>query len=237
MKNFLKKFFDLDSNERVRQEWLRKVLSDLPSGARLLDAGAGELRNKSLCQHLNYVAQDFGQYEGQGNRKGLQTGAWDTSRIDIVSDITAIPQPDDSFDAILCSEVLEHLPSPQLAIEEFHRLLKPGGKLILTAPFGSLVHFAPYHFSSGFSRYWYEHHLPIVGFQITELTANGDWFALLRQEFIRWPSMARAAGQWSLPLVYLATLCGLIYFALARPAGKSEEVGCFGWQCVAVKKT
>lgn len=236
MRNVIKRIFNLDPNESARQEWLRKVLSDLPSGARILDAGAGELRNKPLCTHLSYLSQDFGQYEGQGNRTGLQTGAWDTSRIDIVSDITNIPQPDASFDAILCSEVLEHLPSPHLAIHEFQRLLKPGGKLILTAPFASLVHFAPYHFASGFSRYWYEYHLPVNGFQITELTANGNWFALLRQEFIRWPTMARQAGQWSLPLVYLATLCGLIYFALARPAGKSEEIGCFGWQCVAMRK-
>jgi ubiquinone/menaquinone biosynthesis C-methylase UbiE len=235
MKNLIKKTFDLAANEDARQQWLRRTLANLPAGLRILDAGAGELRNKRLCTHLDYVSQDFGQYEGQGNRAGLQTGAWDTSRIDIVSDIIDIPQPDGSFDAILCSEVLEHLPSPERAIGEFRRLLKPGGTLILTAPFASLVHFAPYHFASGFSRYWYEHHLPAHGFEIAELTPNGDWFALLRQELIRWPSMARRAGQWSLPFVYLATLVGLVCLALARPGGKTEEIGCFGWHCVATR--
>lgn len=235
MKNLIKKTFDLAANEDARQQWLRRTLANLPAGLRILDAGAGELRNKRLCTHLDYVSQDFGQYEGQGNRAGLQTGAWDTSRIDIVSDIIDIPQPDGSFDAILCSEVLEHLPSPERAIGEFRRLLKPGGTLILTAPFASLVHFAPYHFASGFSRYWYEHHLPAHGFEIAELTPNGDWFALLRQELIRWPSMARHAGQWSLPFVYLATLVGLVCLALARPGGKTEEIGCFGWHCVATR--
>ena len=77
--------------------------------------------------------------------EGLQTGEWDTSRIDLVSDITEIPAPDASFDAILCSEVLEHIPEPTHALDEFMRLLRPGGTLILSAPFASLVHFAPYH--------------------------------------------------------------------------------------------
>src|SRR3990172_6853665 len=139
-------------NEENRQAWLKKTLSDLPQGARILDAGAGELRNRPLCSHLSYVSQDFCQYEGVGDGNRLQTGKWDTSRIDLVCDINAIPEPDAVFDVLLCSEVLEHVPDPTKALDEFTRLLKPGGKLILTAPFTSLVHFAPYHYCSGFSR-------------------------------------------------------------------------------------
>jgi ubiquinone/menaquinone biosynthesis C-methylase UbiE len=154
-----------------REQWLGDVLAKLPEHYRVLDAGAGELRNRRFCEHLEYVSQDFCQYEGTGNSQGLQTGTWDNSKIDIVSDITNIPEPDGSFDAILCSEVLEHIPQPSAALDEFQRLLKPGGVLILTAPFASLVHFAPYHFCTGFSRYWYEHHLPERGFQIEHLTA------------------------------------------------------------------
>lgn len=236
IKEHLKKLLKLDANEDTRNAWLQKTLGSLPAGVRILDAGAGELRNKPLCAHLNYVSQDFCQYEGRGNQTGLQTGAWDTSRIDLVCDIVNIPELDASFDAVLCSEVLEHVPSPHLALAEFQRLLKPGGKLILTAPFASLVHFAPYHFATGFSRYWYEYHLPQCGFEITELTPNGDWFALFRQEIIRWPGMARRAHQLTLPLVYLAAIFGLLYFALARPGRESSETACFGWQCVAVKK-
>jgi SAM-dependent methyltransferase len=121
---------------------------------RLLDAGAGGLRNKPLFSHLSYVSQDICQYEGKGDGDGFHTGKWDTKHIDLICDIAKIPEEDNSFDVILCSEVFEHLPDPILALDEFARLLKPGGLLIITAPFASFVHFAPYHYCSGFSRYW-----------------------------------------------------------------------------------
>ncbi len=188
---FIKKIIGINANEEARNWWLAKTLAAIPSGLRILDAGAGELRNKSLCDHLIYVSQDVCQYDGRGDAKGLQTGTWDTSKIDIVYDIKSIPEPDCSFDVTLCSEVFEHLPDSLKALDEFARLLKPGGKLILTAPFASLVHFAPYHYVTGFSRYCYEHHLPLKGFKICELVSNVDRFLYLKQEMLRLPCMAR----------------------------------------------
>jgi SAM-dependent methyltransferase len=223
-------------NEENRQAWLKKTLSGLPQSSRILDAGAGELRNRPLCGHLTYVSQDFCQYQGGGNGKGLQTRRWNTSRIDLICDITAIPEPDAAFDAILCSEVLEHVPDPIKAIHEFARLLKPGGKLILTAPFASLVHFAPYHYCTGFSRYWYDHHLPRCGFRIEELTPNGDWFAYCRQELTRLGSMARRYDDWTWPLAYMLGAVGALYFKV-RGGKKADDLACFRWQCVVVKNS
>jgi len=229
--------FTEDINQLNRQGWLKKTLAAMPAGQRILDAGAGELQNRKLCDHLQYVSQDFCQYDGQRGgaiEEGLQNKAWDTSRIDLVCDITAITAADNSFDAILCSEVLEHVPEPTHALDEFARLLKPGGILILTAPFGSQVHMAPYHFCTGFSKYWYEHHLPKRGFKISELAPNGDWYALLRQEITRLGSLERRRGSWTWPLAYAYSLLGLAYFRL-RSKKTAEDLGCFGWHCVAVK--
>ena len=226
--------FHRNISEENRARWLRKVLSDVPAGWRILDAGAGELRNRPFCSHLQYVSQDFGQYEGTGDGTGLQTGKWDTSSIDIVSDITAIPEKDGSFDAILCSEVLEHIPNPTMALDEFARLLRPGGVLILTAPLASWVHFAPYHYCTGFSRYWYEFHLPPRGLRVQELSPNGDWFAYCRQEMLRLGSMARRYGDWSWPLAYALGVLGLGDFKI-RGGKPADDLACFGWHCVAIK--
>lgn len=172
-------------NEQTRKEWLRSTLANIEAGSRILDAGAGQLANKPFCAHLDYVSQDFCDYEGVGNEQGLQHENWNTDGIDIRSDITAIPEADHSFDTILCSEVLEHVPYPEKALQELTRLLKPGGNLILTAPFCSLTHFAPYHFSSGFNQYFYQHHLENLGYQIEEISSNGNFFDYMFQELGR----------------------------------------------------
>lgn len=178
------------SNETTRVAWIEKTLKAFPAGLKILDAGAGEQQFRKFCPHLEYVSQDFGQYNGQGDGSGLQTGNWDQTKLDIVGDITAIPRPDGSFDAIMCTEVFEHLPDPIRAIREFSRLLKKDGRLLLTAPFCSLTHFAPFHFYTGFNRYFYETHLPANDFIIDELITNGDYFEFLAQEVkrIRWAS-------------------------------------------------
>jgi ubiquinone/menaquinone biosynthesis C-methylase UbiE len=174
----------------ARIEWIAQTLRNLPSGQRILDAGAGELQFKKYCSHLKYVAQDFAKYDGVGDRRGLTTGRWDQTGLDIVSDITSIPEPDESFDAIMCIEVFEHLPNPILAIREFARLLRPGGQLIVTAPFCSLTHFAPFHFCTGFSRYFYQTHLANHRFEIIELQENGNYFEYFASELRRVPDIA-----------------------------------------------
>ena len=143
-------------NSEIRDAWVSKTLSALPAGLKLLDAGAGEQRYKKHCSHLEYISQDFCQYDGTGDKQGLQTGQWDTSKIDIVCDIAHIPLESQSVDCVLCTEVLEHVPDPVAVLKELCRLVKEDGYLIVTAPITSLTHFAPYHFATGFNRYWYE---------------------------------------------------------------------------------
>jgi SAM-dependent methyltransferase len=227
------------NNEKNRRTWLAARLAALPKGIRILDAGAGELANRPLCAHLDYVSQDFGQYDGKGDGAGMQVGRWDTSKIDIVCDVVAIPEPDASFEAILCSEVLEHVPDPLLAVKEFSRLLKPGGILILTAPFCSLTHFAPYHFSTGFSSYWYDHHLKANGFEILEMTPNGNWFHCLAQELWRLPKMAGTyswrPGGW-LALVFAVPVLLMLAILAGRRDRGSSELLAYGWHVLARRR-
>lgn len=178
-------------NKANRDAWLKHTLASIPPGQRILDAGAGELQYKPLCAHLDYVSQDFAQYDGQGDGVALQTDTWAQSQLDIVSDIASIPEPDVSFDAVMCIEVLEHLPDPVRTLRELARLLRPGGTLIVTAPFCSLTHFSPYFYYTGYSRYFYEHWLGELGFEIEDMQWNGNYFDYLAQELRRLPQIGQ----------------------------------------------
>jgi len=227
------------TNQSVRESWLKKTLNRIPSGFRILDAGAGEQTYKRFCSHLNYVAQDFDKYDGKGNSLGLQMGNWNQSDLDIISDITTIPEPDASFDAVMCVEVFEHLPEPIKAIKEFYRLLKPGGYLILTAPFCSLTHFAPYHFYTGYNRYFYETHLVANGFETLDLQSNGNYFEYLAQEVRRVPEIARRYAK-RYPNFFEFLTMKLCLYVLERFSKKdigSNEILNFGYHVFAVKKT
>jgi SAM-dependent methyltransferase len=229
-------------NENTRQRWLKKTLSTIPKGSRILDVGAGESVNKPLCSHLEYISQDFCQYDGIGDSSGLQTEQWNTSKIDIVCDIVNIPRSDSSFDAVLCSEVFEHLPDPVAALKELSRLLRPKGVLILTAPFCSLTHFAPYHYSTGFNRYFYEKHLTKLGFYILELKVNGNYFEYLGQEIRRITSVANKYSPSSRSSKFRKFVEKISERILLKKLKKlnsndagSDELLCFGYHLLARK--
>lgn len=221
-----------------RERWVEEKLKKIPVGKRILDAGAGELQFKKFCKHLEYVSQDFAQYNGEGNTLGLQTKTWSYDGIDIISDISSIPQPDQSFDAIMCIEVLEHIPDPILAIKEFSRLLKKDGQLIITAPFCSLTHFAPYHFATGFNKYYYEKHLSDHNFEIIEMTPNGNYFEFLASEVRRVPYVVSTYTKKKFNLMdnlVQSLFLNILEKNASRQIG-SEDLLCVGYHIVARKK-
>jgi len=225
------------TNEAARVKWIEQTLKKIPEGLTILDAGAGESQFKKFCSHLKYIAQDFGEYEGTGE-VGLQTGKWDNSKLDIVSDILSIPLPDHSVDAIMCTEVLEHIPDPLGAIKEFGRLMKPGGYLLITAPFTSLTHFAPYHFASGLSKFFYEKHLPDNNFEITDLQLNGNFFEYVAQENRRINSIAlkytgKKINFFQKIIIHLNLL---MLEKLSKKDKGSSELLCYGVHVFARKK-
>ncbi|MBS1732383.1 MAG: methyltransferase domain-containing protein [Bacteroidetes bacterium] len=244
MKDFIKATFGLQNskaglgNDTARVDWIISKLKELPKGSRLLDAGAGEMRFRKYCEHLIYIAQDFAQYDPSKIDMGLQMEKWDYTGLDIVCDIINIPEPNGSFDNIMCIEVIEHIPDPAKVFPEFSRLLKPGGKLILTAPFCSLTHFAPYHYSTGFSRFYYEKHLADHGFEIIELVENGNYFEYLAQELRRLPEvLQKYTGKQPGTKERAATtyLLNMMEEASAHDKG-SKELLCYGIQVLARKK-
>jgi len=149
----------------IRDQWIKAEAAKLAPGSRVLDAGAGASKYRPFFSHCRYETQDFCKYEGP-LVKYVQP-------IDHVCDITKIPLPDACLDAILCTEVFEHVPDPISVLKEFSRLIKKGGRLWLTAPHGSQVHMKPYHYYNGFSHFWYRHWLPFSGFQVDRVDSQG----------------------------------------------------------------
>ena len=111
----------------------------LEPGMRVLDAGCGSGRH--LCEAFRTpgvaVAGVDLSWDDLRKAKGYlslmareTTGNWIITR----ADIAALPYADGSFDVVVCSEVLEHLPDGKAAVAELVRVLKPGGDLVVTVP-------------------------------------------------------------------------------------------------------
>lgn len=115
----------------------------LQTGDRVLDLGCGEGRH-ILQLHdyadVNCVGVDLGFDDIQIARdrfhewtgKSCPNGA---DRWTILNgDALSLPFADESFDVIVCSEVLEHIPDYETALDEIERILKPGGTLAASVP-------------------------------------------------------------------------------------------------------
>ncbi|RVQ65799.1 SAM-dependent methyltransferase [Croceicoccus ponticola] len=125
-------------------------------GSRVLDAASGSQPYRHLLDHCLYESADF----EQSNRPYAPTTH--------VCDLTAIPVESEHFDAILFNQGLEHMPDPLAVLNELHRVLKPGGRILCTAPFFYEEHEQPYDFYR-YTQFAYQHMFPSAGFRIERL--------------------------------------------------------------------
>lgn len=102
-----------------------------------LDVGSAGERNKDLFPNSTTVDIDPANHP------------------DVVADAHALPFPDASYEVIVCKEMLEHAKRPEVVLNEFKRVLVPGGKLILSTRFLFPIHEAP-HDHWRFTRYCLE---------------------------------------------------------------------------------
>jgi SAM-dependent methyltransferase len=168
-----------------RDRWVAEQAASLPAGARVLDLGAGSCPYRALFAHCRYETQDFARLGDDQLRHGGY------GNIDYRCDIAHVPVADGTFDAILCTEVLEHVAEPINAVKEMARILKPGGHLMLTAPLGSGIHQEPYHYYGGYTPYWYQDFLGAAGFSEIRVEANAGSFRFYGQESIRFVQTTR----------------------------------------------
>jgi len=173
-------------NQKFRDKFVRNWIESLPryDGNTFLDIGAGNMPYRTIVTDMGfrYLSQDFGQYSGDTKAPGQQAGVgnWTTCGHDITCDIADLPHETAAF--FLCTEVLEHVPDPVAALKAIANSAKGGAVGLITVPFSSRMHQAPFWFSSGLSPYWFIHHAPTCGLEVTKITKVGDFVDVLIQE-------------------------------------------------------
>lgn len=126
----------------------------------LLDIGAGSLAWKNLlcAAATKYISSDY-----SCTHKDL----------DLIFDVTKpFPIADSTYDSLFCHSVLEHTPEPWNAFDEFYRVLKSDGILILSVPFVFYVHGAPNDFFR-FTKYGVVQLAEKAGFTVEKLVPSG----------------------------------------------------------------
>jgi SAM-dependent methyltransferase len=115
---------------------------DLRAGDRLLDLGCGLGRHtyEALVKGADVVSCDMAYAELASIRDTspmlVDDGLFDPSllHVQVRGDGTRLPFPDASFDKVIASEVLEHVPDDAAAYDELMRILRPGGTIAVTVP-------------------------------------------------------------------------------------------------------
>jgi SAM-dependent methyltransferase len=149
---------------------------------RVIDLGSGTMPFKGLLgdQVMSYDTLDIAP------RSEMTTYVGDIQDMQMIQDA--------SYDSAICLEVLEHVPSPQRAVREVHRILEPGGFVIVSVPHLSRLHDEPHDYYR-FTKYGLRHLLETAGFEVLELREKGGLVAFLGHQ----ASTLLLAAVWSVP--------------------------------------
>lgn len=133
---------------------------------RVLDAGAGTLSYRHVVKPY---AREYRSLDLKATHPDL----------DYLGDIQQMPLPDAQFDTVFSAEVLEHVPDPNQALREVYRVLKPGGKLVMSIPHLMYLHNEPNDFYR-YTKYGLRVLLERAGFTVTLIEPSGGLFSFLQ---------------------------------------------------------
>jgi SAM-dependent methyltransferase len=212
-------------------DFSEEAASKIAPGDRVLDAGAGQGRFKADFVHTRYFGVDL----------AVGDSSWNYSNLDAISDLTNLPFQDSSFDAVLCTQVLEHVPEPQLVINEIARVLKPRGQLFLSAPQSWCQHQKPHDYFR-YTSFGLDYLFSKAGLKAEEIRPMGGYFWFLSFQlqninywlfpkgkpgrFLTWPIRALLA------FIFQILTPLLLYYLDSLDHVKDET---FGYLCIAAK--
>ncbi|HYF29310.1 MAG TPA: class I SAM-dependent methyltransferase [Candidatus Paceibacterota bacterium] len=169
---------------------------------RVLDAGSGSMnRYGKLFDADEYVRLDVAP----------------GSNVDVVGSIEEMPFTDAEFDAVVSTQVLEHVPHPHLAAKEIFRVLRPGGRALITVPQWNELHEEPHDYwrytSFGLANLFTE-----AGFTVLASEQRGGFFAARAQMGMRYLIDRFSLYQhwWGRAFHYAFRVWGAVALALDR---------------------
>ena len=176
---------EINNQVEFRRLWIEEKIRSLQPqllGKGSLDLGAGKRPYFPLIQSLGikYTSHDFAKYTPKDSASGLQDNDWPADGYDIVCDIVDVEEQ--NFDLVLLTEVLEHVIDPQQVLKVAISCLRQGGYVIVTVPFNSRMHQAPYWYSSGLSEFFFKDLAQELQFECIEITQVGDFIDYWMQE-------------------------------------------------------
>ncbi len=138
---------------------------------KVLDFGCGTSPYRKILVNVDeYWGLDYGNETFDYTNKKVLTRS------------SIIPFENETFDSILCTEVLEHVPDPGLVLSEFYRVLKRGGFVLITVPLTFREHPHPYDFRR-FTEQGIIQELINHGFLIEKSIKMGSYILTLTQLF------------------------------------------------------
>ncbi|MFH1047617.1 MAG: methyltransferase domain-containing protein [Patescibacteria group bacterium] len=136
------------------------------SGEKILDIGGKKTNKRGVFDISKYpVEVEYANIDASSNP-------------DYLCDATKIPVKDSSFDGAILAEVLEHVRDPRLVLAECFRMLKPGGKLLITVPFMFHVHADPDDYGR-YTEYYFRETLKEIGFRNITIRKQGGYYCVL----------------------------------------------------------
>ena len=148
---------------RTIWRFLRYATAQIDPGSLVLDAGAGDAPYRELFREYRYVTADFA---------ATQYHDFARSGLDTICDLSELPFMSGSIDAIISTQVLEHVPTPAKVLGEFRRVLRAGGHLFLTVPLIWELHEMPYDFYR-YTPFSLDRLLREAGFTVTFIEPRG----------------------------------------------------------------
>jgi SAM-dependent methyltransferase len=148
--------------------FVRWAASQIPDRSFVLDCGSGECPYKKYFRHTNYVAVDFAAGDPD----------WDYSCLDVIADLHELPFSADTFDVIICTEVLEHVKNPLIVLAEINRIGVKGATVYLTIPFLVGCHQEPYDYFR-YTPFALRELAEKSGLDLIDIKPGGGFFILL----------------------------------------------------------